>query len=252
MVRTSRQVCALILMTLLITPESPNASAIDDTGSDICEDASEYAASRVGVPLQIMRALTRTETGRRLDGQFLPWPWTVNMEGEGKWFATMHEALNYAISNYETGARSFDVGCFQVNFKWHGEAFSSIEEMFDPYQNALYAARFLASLYQELGSWTAAAGAYHSRTPELAEKYETRFSDILTRLSADSPPGDGPEFGFAVATVSVGQSSDTLIVPSFAPLVPETNTTGSLFIARESSVSGLLRQANGAILRPIQ
>ena len=30
------------------------------------------------------------------------------------------------------GQPSFDVGCFQLNYKWHGEHFASIDQMFEP------------------------------------------------------------------------------------------------------------------------
>ena len=63
------------------------------------------------------------------------------------------------------GRRSFDVGCFQINYHWHGHNFPSLEAMFDPDTGADYAARFLQSLYAERGNWSAAAGAYHSQTP---------------------------------------------------------------------------------------
>ena len=81
--------------------------------------------------------------------------------------------------------KSFDVGCVQINYRWHGHAFPTLEDMFDPEWTATYAAQFLRTLYEERGSWSAAAGAYHSLTPELAQKYAARFDRIL----ADLAPG---------------------------------------------------------------
>ena len=77
------------------------------------------------------------------------------------------------------GAVSFDVGCFQINFRWHGENFDSVEQMFDPAANSDYAARFMAELYAETRDWTRAAGYYHSRTPEFHNRYSARFARIL-------------------------------------------------------------------------
>jgi hypothetical protein len=54
--------------------------------------------------------------------------------------------------------------------------------MFDPEWTATYAAQFLRTLYEERGSWSAAAGAYHSLTPELAQIYRTRFDRLLAGL----------------------------------------------------------------------
>lgn len=142
----------------------------------VCEQAAEYAAEKTGVPTFVLQAISLTETGRKNSGEMRPWPWTVNMEGKGVWFETEDAARAYVYKNYKRGARSFDVGCFQINYKWHGQEFASIEEMFDPNPNALYAANFLLKLYREKGNWSEAAGAYHSRTQKYAEKYEKRFN----------------------------------------------------------------------------
>ena len=139
--------------------------------SDICELAAQKAAIESGVPLSVLRAISLTETGRKINGQFKPWPWTVNMEGIGKWFDNYEEAKKYVDRHFDRGARSFDVGCFQINYRWHHQAFSSIEQMFEPMENARYAAKFLSELYDEFGEWSKAAGAYHSRTPKYARKY---------------------------------------------------------------------------------
>ncbi len=149
----------------------------------LCDLAARRAARDHGVPLDVLRTITRTETGRGGKQGLQPWPWTVNMEGAGKWFETEDEARAYVFSHFKRGARSFDVGCFQINFKWHGAAFDSIDQMFDPVANAQYAAQFLKKLYAEMGDWSKAAGAYHSRTPTYANRYIARFDSIRADLS---------------------------------------------------------------------
>ena len=152
----------------------------------LCDRAANIAAQGKGVPLDVLRAISRTETGRSGKSGLQPWPWTVNMEGTGRWFATEDEARAYVFKHFKRGARSFDVGCFQINYKWHGAAFRSIDDMFDPTLNAQYAAAFLNELYQEFGNWSDAAGAFHSRTPEYASSYAARFETIRNRLSPDT------------------------------------------------------------------
>lgn len=147
--------------------------------SDLCLTASRVAAAESGVPLAVLLAITQTETGRSEDGVTRPWPWAVNMEGAGHWFDDRQEALSFVEARYQSGARNFDVGCFQINYRWHGEQFASPAAMFDPTENARYAARFLSELYAELGNWSEAAGAYHSRTQEHAARYRLRFDEFL-------------------------------------------------------------------------
>jgi hypothetical protein len=179
---------ALLFVIVVGGPAEPSAATPADLPAD-CDAAAAQAARQTGVPISVLKAISLNETGRKRGGAFRPWPWTVNMEGKGVWFDTEEEARAYALQNHARGARSFDVGCFQINYKWHGENFASIEEMFQPLPNALYAAEFLKRLHAELGSWGKAAGAYHSRTPSFAEKYQARFERFRSALLAeDSAP----------------------------------------------------------------
>lgn len=190
-----------------------SAGAEAAVGADtpaLCEQAARDAAAATGVPVSVLRAITLTETGRRRDGQVRPWPWSVNMEGESHWFDSVSAAETYAQSQADVGARSFDIGCFQINYRWHGSAFLSIAAMFEPEANALYAARFLKDLYAETGDWSLAAGAYHSRTPQLAVAYRARFDGFRTAfLVADSAPGpQQPTDTTATAAISPVRRAD--------------------------------------------
>lgn len=224
----------------------------------ICDDAAWQASKATGVPISVLKAISLTETGRKRGGEFRPWPWTVNMEGKGVWFDTEDEARAYVYKHFQRGARSFDIGCFQINYKWHGEAFSSIEEMFDPAKNALYAARFLKELHAEMGSWSKAAGAYHSRTPSYAEKYAERFDTVRSRyahedgrdipdipdivLVANGGTIDAPAQGFGEVRVAEARVNSYPLLQTgnlggLGSLVPIGNSGGvALFGPREPQV----------------
>ncbi len=181
-------VAVLVIMTLARpATASTGLDRVPVSTAEICDQAAQQAARKSNVPLSVLRAITRTETGRARGGVLQPWPWTVNMEGAGKWFATEAEALTYVLKYHKRGARSFDVGCFQINYKWHGDQFSSIADMFDPAQNAVYAARFLSQLFTETGDWSKAARAYHSRTPKYADRYGARFDRIRKTVGGPVP-----------------------------------------------------------------
>ena len=178
-------------------PRPEPISAAMTGAAALCDRAIVEAAARHGAPLRLMRAVALVESGKRVkteDGaRRVAWPWTVNMEGTGHWFESRDAALRYVRAAQARGARSFDVGCMQVNHLWHGDAFDSLEAMFDPAVNADYAARFLRELMDETGDWMRAAGHYHSRTPSLGQAYRDKV-DAAYRLVDAAPvrPVDAP------------------------------------------------------------
>jgi hypothetical protein len=66
------------------------------------------------------------------------------------------------------------VGCLQINLMFHPDAFTSLDEAFEPTANARYAARFLDELRAGTTDWLQAIGDYHSQTPVLGEDYRQR------------------------------------------------------------------------------
>ncbi len=195
--------------------------------ADLCDRAAIEASRTNGIPLNVLRTISRAETGRSSGGKLQPWPWTVNMEGTGRWFSTLDEARSHVFLHFKNGARSFDVGCFQINYKWHGEKFRSIDDMFDPFLNAEYAAIFLVGLFQEFGNWPDAAGAYHSRTPGFANKYATRFDKIRNELPPITGITRALRAGNTHSLLSVARTVNRGIEPK--PLVPGgTLALGSL------------------------
>lgn len=177
----------------------PVSLAADPSG--LCLQAAQDASRINSVPLSVLVAITQTETGREQGGTVQPWPWTVNIDGLGQWFDDQSAAIAFVGEQIESGARSFDIGCFQINYRWHGENFVSIEQMFDPLANATYAAEFLASLHGDTGDWSLAAGAYHSRTLEHAERYRVRFDQFRTLAVAA-----GVDIGASVQLVGAERS----------------------------------------------
>jgi hypothetical protein len=152
-----------------------------DAWASLCDSAARQAAEDTGVPLDVMQTITRLETGRGKAAD--PWPWTVNHAGNGSWFKTEDDARSYVFSQLKRGETNLDIGCFQINYRWHADGFRSLDDMFNPSLNALYAAQFLTDLYREFGSWTQAAGAYHSRTPKYAERYKAKFRTLRTKVA---------------------------------------------------------------------
>lgn len=159
------------------------------TAANICDAAAHRASATTGVPVDVLLTITRLETGRS-DAAGDPWPWTVNHADNGTWFSSEDDARSYVFAKVKRGVSNIDIGCFQINYRWHADAFRSLDEMFNPEKNAEYAAHFLNMLYREFGDWTEAAGAYHSRTPRYAERYKSKFHQISARLASLDRPSD--------------------------------------------------------------
>ncbi len=177
-----RKIPSLNVIAAMITCLSANPALASTDPSALCDTAAAVAAEAASVPTDVLRALTRTETGRSSGGALKPWPWAINQAGEGSWFATEDDMLDHVRTLVSAGSTNFDIGCFQLNYRWHAAGFASLEDMADPEQNARYAAGFLAQKFDSLGDWGKAAAAYHSGTPELAAKYLARFSEIYATL----------------------------------------------------------------------
>ncbi|WP_347268733.1 hypothetical protein [Paracoccus sp. (in: a-proteobacteria)] len=175
--------------------------------AEVCEWAAAQAAEEAGVPPEILGALTLTETGRRMEGVVRPWAWSANAEGEGTWFDDPVSAIAFAEDRVAQGRTNVDIGCFQLNYRWHGGNFASVAQMFDPLANARYAAGFVRRLYAETGDWRTAAGAFHSRTPANAQRYLARFDSLHRMLAERGFQGmtASPESYNSFASVNSGQ-----------------------------------------------
>ena len=208
----------IALCLTMLFPGIAHGRASEDAGfPDLCLQAARYASEQTGVPLRVLTALSLTETGRITDGELQPWPWTLNEAGDSHWFDSQDEALDYLSQTISAGTTNVDVGCFQLNFRWHGEAFSSLDQMMDPRANALYAARLMAEFGKRDNDWIAAAGAYHSGTPDVAERYLARFEPIYQALDevtsevAMAAPDSPRQNGFPLLMRGLSGSAGSIV-----------------------------------------
>lgn len=160
------------------------AGAAWPNGSDgrLCDQAAKLAAQMSDTPLEVLQAIARVETGRDMRGESTPWPWTVNYAGKGYWFETEAEALAFATKLIAEGQDNFDLGCFQVNQYWHGTKFASLQAALSPKSNALVAASYLRSHFDQSGDWGQAVASYHSKTEQNGQAYLVKVEAMLQRM----------------------------------------------------------------------
>lgn len=169
----------------------------------LCAAEVAQAERSYGIPAQLLDAISLVESGRYDSDSkaTLAWPWTVMAEGEGRYFQTKAEAVAEVRQLKARGVRNIDVGCMQVNLMYHGSAFASLDDAFEPSTNVGYAARFLKGLYASTSHWPTAASYYHSQTPELAANYRAKLMKVWngggSRAAIASlkplPPGSSPK-----------------------------------------------------------
>ena len=93
------------------------------------------------IPLGLLTAISYVEAGRPgMDGKPTAWPWTINVGGQSRFFDTKEEAVTETQKLLDDGTRSIDVGCMQINLRYHPTAFHSLDEAFDPAMNVAYGA----------------------------------------------------------------------------------------------------------------
>lgn len=136
-----------------LTPRHAEAAA-----DGLCE-AEILAAARIwGVPAGILHSVGLTETGRK--GAL--YPYALNIEGRTVYAKNRGEALREFERARAEGKTLIDLGCMQINHRYHGTEFASVDAMLDPRANVEYAARFLARLHARHETWTMAVARYHA------------------------------------------------------------------------------------------
>ena len=186
MVRPRLYTLAALAAGLLAAPISVRAAPLGNASgnpSDLCLAAIIAAERNHGIPHGLLPVMAKVESRRPTPsaGTLQPWPWTVDADGRGIFFASKTEAIAWTRQALNTGTVTFlDVGCMQVDLRAHPDAFATLEQAFDPSANVEYGAQFLQRLHDgaAAGNWFAAVGFYHSQTPALAAQYRAQVAAV--------------------------------------------------------------------------
>lgn len=149
-------VLALVALTAFISEGAGPSQAAAATS--ICEAEILSAARAHGVPPGILHSVGLTETGRK--GSL--YPYALNIEGRAVFAKSRTDAIQEFDRARADGKTLIDLGCMQINYRYHGAEFASVAAMLDPHANVDYAARFLARLHARHETWTMAVARYHA------------------------------------------------------------------------------------------
>ena len=193
-------ICVLAAALPGTSPARANSAQAFDNSWKLCHQETALTERRMAIPRHLLTAISLAESGRRDDtnGANVAWPWTVTSGGQGRFYDTKAEAMAEVEILMTQGVRNIDVGCMQVNLHYHGGAFETLDEAFDPRANTAYAATYLKTMYAATADWTDAAGYYHSTTPERNGPYKEKVLAFWRRQ------GGGPGENAAIAARTPG------------------------------------------------
>ena len=196
---------ALLIAGGMTTPGRANSQPAADAADPwtLCAAQADRAQGRQALPAYLLHAIAKVESGRwnRGEAENSAWPWTVMAEGKGRFLPSKAAAIAEVRALQARGLRNIDVGCMQINLRYHPEAFADLDHAFDPARNVDYAAQLLRRLKQDARSWTKAIALYHSAKPAFNGPYrlkvfrawrEERRLANQARHAAAGPPAGTP------------------------------------------------------------
>lgn len=144
-------------MAAFISSLSPALAGLAP-GLGPCEREMARAARAENIPLSVLYAVGLTETGQHGRLQ----PYAMNIDGVEATANSLPEALEIFHAAQRRGAKFIDIGCMQINHRFHAADFPSLDSMFDPHRNVAYAAHFLKILRRREANWTLAVARYNA------------------------------------------------------------------------------------------
>ncbi|MHA7212264.1 lysozyme family protein [Burkholderia pseudomallei] len=178
--RTRRLVCAIpLLMAVQLS-----------LAGNMPPPAYQLTAHDAGVPSVVLFAVALQESGMRIRGRLIPWPWTLNVVGTAHRFRTRAEAcvaLHDALSR--VSATRIDVGLAQINLGYQGWRFDRPCDALDPYRNLAVAAVILREQHAIGDDWLVAVGRYHHPAGGfVAARYRRQVGLHLAHVLDAIPP----------------------------------------------------------------
>lgn len=146
------------------------------------------AAEAFGLEVELLYGVALAESRRVLDRHLsAPWPWTLNISGQGFYFDTRAEA-EQALSKALTSSKgNIDVGPMQINTRYHTWRVGDPLLLLDPEVNLRIGAAILAESLARDSDPVIAVGLYHAgsiTTPGKRERAERYGSQVLAIVSA--------------------------------------------------------------------
>ena len=176
--RFNRHTTGLFVLSLVLLPDAVSSREPIPPGY-------ESTAAAFGIPGPLLYAVALTESGRSLGSSnaFRPWPWTLNVAGQGYYFESRGAAWRALSGWLEAGRRSIDIGLMQVNWRYHENRLGDAWQALDPYYNLAVGAAILKACAANARDWMVSVGCYHAPSdPDRAARYRERVNARLRQI----------------------------------------------------------------------
>ncbi|VFR32145.1 Soluble lytic murein transglycosylase and related regulatory proteins (some contain LysM/invasin domains) [plant metagenome] len=158
------------------------------SAQEIPPPAYQLAAQRAGIPSTVLYAVALQESGTRVNGRLIPWPWSLNVAGASRRFASRAEAcagLRSALR--EVPPTRIDAGLGQINLGYQKHRYRQPCDLLDPYRNLAIAAEILKEQHTPGEDWLVAIGRYHRPAGGApAARYRRSVNQHLARVLGES------------------------------------------------------------------
>ena len=171
-----------IIFTLFSVLSMKSSYADNIEKLNLCENTIESVEIQTEIPKGLLLGIGKAEAIRKIKNKFVIWPWTINHAGKSMFFDTKKQMSNYIFKNLKRNDLNMDVGCMQINIKWHKNNFKKISDMFEVNPNISYAASFLQQLKNKHGSWDNAIKHYHSSDPKKNKPYLIKVKSFWKKI----------------------------------------------------------------------
>ncbi len=145
----------------LISANTTYAETREEILTTISQNEKKY-----NIPGGLLLAIAKIESNLE--------PLALNINGNSIFPKSKETALLAIKKALISNITNIDIGIAQINFKWHKNNFKTIESMILLENNLNYAAKLLAQLKKQHGTWHKAVRYYHSASSKHNQKYSRK------------------------------------------------------------------------------
>ena len=117
--------CAMILVCLGL------ASFAEGSDSRLCDESIEIVDTSSFVPREVLYKIARLESGRRIDGRHVSWPWSLNNGGKGYFLKDRATALSI-LAHLKAQGETNVTRMYAVEYAMACGFFDSLQQMMNP------------------------------------------------------------------------------------------------------------------------